>query len=282
VEQFYREGGDPRFRSDAWFLPMDPMLGFVEIPAGRFTMGSDKRRDKRAFNDELPAHQVTLPAYYIARFTVTVAEFRAYLEDAGATPGDPNCLRGVANHPVVNVSWHEALAYCDWLTRKLGEWRETPDALSRVLRPNGKGDKPWRVTLASEAEWEKAARGTDRRIFPWVGPADPSKANCEATGIGSTSAVGCFPGGASPYGLEELSGNVWEWTRSLWGVYPYQPGIPRENLKAGKHQDRVVRGGAFDSSVRLVRAVSRSRLRPDDRSRSVGCRMVVSPFSSGL
>jgi len=282
VDEYCAQRGDPRFRPDGWFLPADPMLGFIEIPAGPFTMGSDKRRDKKALDDELRAHPVTLPAFFIARFPVTVAQFRAYVEDAGVTPGDADCLRGVANYPVANVSWHEALAYCDWLARKLGEWAWTPDALARVLRPTRKGAKPWRVTLASEAEWEKAARGTDGRIYPWEGPADPNKANYYDTGIGGTSAVGCFPSGASPYGVEELSGNVWEWTRSLWRAYPYEPGQDRENVKAGENKSRVVRGGSFYDFVRLVRAADRPSHRPDLRLTYLGFRVVVSPFFSDL
>jgi formylglycine-generating enzyme required for sulfatase activity len=274
--------GDPRFRPDESFLFDDPMLGFIKIPAGPFTMGGDSKDTDFYDDNELPVHTVDLPAFYMARFPVTVAQFRAYLEDIGVTPGDPDCLRGVANHPVVWVLWHEALAYCDWLTRKLSDSREAPDALVRVLRPKGKGEKPWRVTLASEAEWEKAARATDGRVFPWMGRAGPDKANYDAAGIGSPSAVGCFPGGASPYGVEELSGNVWEWTRSLWGVYPYQPGHDRENLNAGENQERVVRGGSFSNPSWHVRASYRVGLRLDSRSSNLGFRVVVSPFFSEL
>ena len=280
--------GDPRFRLDAWYLPADPMLGFIEIPAGPFTMGSDPKKDKGAFGGEQPAHSVTLPAFYMARFPVTVAQFRAYVEDAGITPGDPDCLRGVANHPVVWVSWHEALAYCAWLTKKMAEGPETPDALRRVLRPTGKGDKAWVVTLASEAEWEKAARGTDGRIYPWGSKPDPDKANYNEAGIGGTSAVGCFPGGASPYGVEELSGNVWEWTRSLWGkdwdkptfTYRYAPGDGREDLSASDDILRVVRGGSFYNTVRDVRAAFRLWYGPDNRLTNFGFRVAVSPFFS--
>jgi formylglycine-generating enzyme required for sulfatase activity len=285
--------GDPRFRTDAWHLPSDPMLGFIEIPAGPFTMGSDKKTDPDAWDEEQPALLATLPAFFIARFPVTVAQFRAFAEDSagngGFTPGDPDCLRGLANHPVVLVSWHEALAYCKWLPEKLAAWPDLPDALARVLRPARKSETAWRVTLVSEAEWEKAARGdADNRIFPWGDEADPRKANYEATGIGGTSAVGCFPGGASPYGVEELSGNVWEWTRSLWGedrstpalTYPYQPLDGCEDLKAGDEVERVVRGGAFDRYDWRVRAAFRLRLRPGCRDWNVGFRVVVSPFFS--
>lgn len=286
VGDFCLQHGDARFRLDAWFLPGDPNLGFIEIPAGPFTMGSDKKKDEGAFDDEQPAHSVTLPAFYIARFPVTVAQVRAFAEDkagnGGFTPGDLDCLRGVANHPVVNVSWHEALAYCDWLRTKLAAWPETSEVLARVLRPTRKADKSWRVTLASEAEWEKAARGTDGRIYPWGAQPDPNKANYGATGIGGTSAVGCFPSGASPYSVEDMCGNVWEWTRSLWGKYPYKPGPKHEDPKAGNKKDRVVRGGAFVSGVGHVRAASRRGRGPDLRLRRLGFRVVVSPFFSEL
>ena len=218
--------GDPRFRADAWYLPDDPLLGFVEIPAGSFLMGS-LPEDQDASEEEKPQHPVTLPTYYMARYPVTVAQFRAFVEASGHQPQDEDSLRGLANHPVVNVTWYEARKYCDWLTERLQGWEGTPEPLATLLRQEG-----WRVSLPSEAEWEKAARGTDGRIYPWGNEPDPDRANYDDTGINSTSAVGCFPDGASPYGVEELSGNVWEWTRSLWGTslsrpdfrYPYDSG----------------------------------------------------------
>lgn len=186
--------GDPRFRADAWALPDEPLLRFVEIPAGPFTMGSDKAQDSEAFERETPPQPVTLPAYYLARWPVTVAQFRAFVDDAKVAPRDPDCLKGAANHPVVNVSWHEALAYCRWLTGQLRASDRTPEPLATRLRKGGDRG-PWQVTLLSEAEWEKAARGVDGRIYPWGKDADPNRANYSDTGIGGTSAVGCFPGG---------------------------------------------------------------------------------------
>ena len=157
-------------------------------------------------------------------------------------------LRGLPNHPVVAVTWHRALDYCTWLTERLREWAGTPEPLATLLRKDG-----WQVLLPSEAEWEKAARGGDGRIYPWGKEPDPNRANYANTGIDATSTVGCFPGGASAHGVEELSGNVWEWTRSLWGDdwkkpsyrYPYKPDDGRENLDAADNIHRVLRGGAF-------------------------------------
>jgi formylglycine-generating enzyme required for sulfatase activity len=182
------------------------------------------------------------------------------------------------------VSWHEALAYCDWLTQELREWDGTPEPLSTLLREEG-----WVVTLPSEAEWEKAARGGEgKRRYPWGDYPEPNRANYGDTGIGTTSAVGCFPGGASPAGVEDLSGNVWEWTRSLWGEdwqepnfdYPYDSEDGREDLEAGDDVGRVLRGGAFGYTVIHVRCAFRDyRLNPLYRYGDYGFRVVVSPFS---
>ena len=114
--------------------------------------------------------------------------------------------------------------------------------------------------LPSEAEWEKAARGTEGQIYPWGDKPDPNLANYDKTGIGTTSPVGCFPGGAGPYGAEDMAGNVWEWTRSLWGQdwqkpgfkYTYNPADGREDLTAGADDHRVGRGGALDYTPRGV------------------------------
>jgi formylglycine-generating enzyme required for sulfatase activity len=257
--------GDPRFRADAWYLPNEPLLGFVEIPEGSFVMGSE------AHEREQPQHELTLPTYYIARYPVTVAQFRAFVEDSGYEPRDSDSLRGVGNHPARYVTWYDALEYCKWLTQRLREWEKTPEPLATLLREEG-----WVITLSSEAEWERAARGSeDSRRYPWGNDSDPNRANYDDTGIGTTSAVGCFPGGASPCGAEDLSGNVWEWTRSLYENYPYDPGDGRENLE--EEGNRVVRGGAFGSEY-LVRCAYRGFRPPPDRNYNIGFRVVVSPF----
>jgi formylglycine-generating enzyme required for sulfatase activity len=270
--------GDPRFRTDAWYLPDEPLLGFVEIPAGPFLMGSDKAHDPEASGPELPQHEIVLLRYFIGRYSVTVAQFRAFVKGAGSHPENPESLQGLVNHPVVFVSWYEAQQYCDWLTERLRAWTGTPEPLAMLLRNEG-----WQVSLPSEAEWEKTARSTDGRIYPWGNELDSNRANYDATSINASSAVGCFPGGASPYGVEDLSGNVWEWTRSLEGDYPYpteqQERAWRENLKADRYEPRVLRGGAFYSSPRDVRCAYRYGSLPNSRYGNLGCRVGVLPPS---
>lgn len=267
--------GDPRFRADAWFLLDEPLLGFVEIPAGSFLMGSDKKKDPQAYDDELDQHSLELPAYYMARHPVTVAQFKAFANDSGITLADADCLAGIVNHSVVNVTWHEALTYCDWLTRKLRDEEGTPLELASLLR-----ERKWRVTLPSEAEWEKAARGPEGRIYPWGDKPDTNCTNFSDTGIGGTSAVGCFPKGASPYGCEDMSGNVWEWTRSHFKDYPYVAADGCEDLTAEDDVDRVLRGGAFLSVglARHARCAYRSCDLPYLRDGDIGFRVVLSPF----
>ena len=292
--------GDIRFRPDAWMLPDEPMLGFVEIPAGPFLMGSDPKRDPNASEYEQPQHEVTLPAYYIARYPVTVAQFKTFVEASGYKFDRQNSLEGWPNHPVVTVTWPDALAFCDWLTETLRKWQGTPNTLAALLR-----DKGWRVTLPSEAEWEKAARGgppyippasrggqeggdVGGAIYPWGDEFDPGKANTDESGINTTSPIGCFADGASPYGVLDMSGNVWEWTRSLWGKgdnpdfkFPYDPkDLRREDLKAARDVLRAVRGGSWGHYQRNCRAAHRSWFDPADFYYSVGFRVALSPVGS--
>ncbi|MDM8550090.1 SUMF1/EgtB/PvdO family nonheme iron enzyme [Desulfobacterales bacterium HSG2] len=235
--------GDPRFNPGNWYLPDDDELGFVRIPAGKFLMGR--------------SHTVELSEYSVARYPVTVAQFGSFVQDSGYQPGeDWEEDNEYDNHPVVNVSWHDAAAYCEWLTEKLK-------------------DRRWKVQLPTEAQWEKAAGGTDGRIYPWGDEADPDKANCDDTGIGTTSAVGCFPAGASPYGCLDMAGNLWEWCRDRYDGYSSgrvsNPAYPN----TGSH--RVRRGGAWNFSVGFCRAASRIAGCPDSRFRYHGFRLVRLP-----
>ncbi|MCP4548639.1 MAG: SUMF1/EgtB/PvdO family nonheme iron enzyme, partial [bacterium] len=275
--------GDPRFRPDAWQLPDEGLLGFVEVPEGPFLMGTreddipallERFGDNRErYKREVPQHQLVLSRYYISRYPVTVAQFRAFVEVSGYQPEVVNSLRDVDTHPVGRVNWNKALRYCQWLTETLRVWEGTPEPLATLLR-----EKHWTITLPSEAEWEKAARGTDGRVFPWGNGADSNRANYHDTGIRTTSVVGCFPGGTSPYGVEDMSSNVWEWTRSRYEKYPYDLTDGREDLTADGDVPRVLRGGTFDNRVMLVRCAFRSTSDPCLRLRNRGFRVVlVSP-----
>ena len=283
--------GDPRPE----VMTLDGML-FVAVAPGAFWMGDDD--DSRAS----PCHRVELDVHYaIGRFPVTVAQWRAYLQRDGKAGATVAVAASAANQPVVHVSWHEALAFCAWLTQA---WADR-------LPPG------WQVTLPSEAEWEKAARGGEqvpavarvftagdaaeamqraagagagatpnpspRRHFPWGDDFDAERANVEQL-IGQASAVGAFSRGCSPVGAEEMAGNVWEWTRSLWGKgfgkpdfsYPYRADdAKRENLNAEDHVLRVVRGGSWGYPRGFARCAYRYGLTPVDRDGILGFRVVL-------
>ncbi|MEA3351273.1 MAG: SUMF1/EgtB/PvdO family nonheme iron enzyme [Chloroflexota bacterium] len=300
--------GDPRFDPEHWHLPDDPMLGFVHIPAGTFLMGSDPKKDSDAMDREQPQHEVTLPDYYMARYPVTVAQFRTFIKTRGYNDFNDSALQDPPNRPVRYVTWYNALAYTQWLQEELSA--VSAQCLAKASLSDdekafwqGLAEGKFHITLPSEAEWEKAARGGSPlpegvpqrvcfakglgvRVYPWGNEPDPNRANYDDTGIGTTSTVGCFPHGASPYGVLDLSGNVWEWTRSLWGEswsepdfkYPYDPTDGRENFKAGDNILRVLRGGSFDLAYGLVRCASRDLDYPGGGGFNGGFRVVVSPL----
>ncbi len=272
--------GDPRFSADAWFLPDDGMFGFMEIPEGPFVMGTEEKNilqlikrfggSEKWYQRETPRHEPIVGMFYMSVYPVTVAQFKSFVEQSGYKPEDKDCLKGLLNHPVVHVTWRDTIAYCEWLTGELRGREGIPGPIKKSLSQDG-----WVVRLPTEAEWEKAASGDkDARIFPWGDDPDPDKANYNETGIGATSAVGCFAKGESPYGMLDMSGNVWEWCATKWED-SYQ-NYGNDNDLEG-NDPRVVRGGAFDVGRRSVRAASRLRFYPDLRLYLVGFRVVVAP-----
>ncbi|KPA16423.1 Sulphatase-modifying factor domain protein [Candidatus Magnetomorum sp. HK-1] len=267
--------GDDRFRKDFFYLPDDPMLGFVEIPGGVFTMGSDKKKDKDARDNELPQHNLELDTFYISKYPVTVSQYKAYLELTKQTEAeDWHQYNRFGNHPVVKVNWFNAVAYCQWLNDQLIENEELPKEIKELLKT-----KQWNIILPSEAEWEKAARGQDGRVYPWGDKFDKERLNYDGTNIGRPSPVGCFEKGGSPYKVMEMSGNVDEWTRSIYANYPYKPTESRENLQENKVA-RVVRGGCWYFSARYCRVAYRFRLTPVNRYDFIGFRLCLSPRSA--
>jgi formylglycine-generating enzyme required for sulfatase activity len=261
-----------------------PLLGFgptliseidgmtlVYVPEGPFTMGSEES-DPDAYNDEFPQHRVELDAFWIDQTEVTNAMFAEFLNEMGnQKEGGANWMDnadedarisqsggiwaadlGYANHPVVEITWYGALAYCQWAERE----------------------------LPTEAQWEKAARGTDGRTYPWGNTFDSSllnlddetiidnyTINCTSNGCDGydrTAPVGSFPGGASPYGALDMAGNVWEWVRDWYGVdyYNQSPDSnPEYLIDSGL---KVLRGGSWTNSagVRHARSAFRTIINP--------------------
>ena len=256
------------FRADAWFLPDDDLFGFVEIQAGPFLMGSDPTTDPDAFDNELwsprtPQGTVHLDSYFIGRYEVTVAQFAAFLA-ATDFEGNIESLREPPNHPVSGVSWPDALHYSRWLDATLRDSQQTPPALQNRLQDG------WQVTLPTEAEWEKAARGIDTRIYPWGNQVRRDRANFNTE---STQPVGSFPCPECPFGLQDMSGNVWEWTRSPYQPYPFDPTDHRNQLQADALW--IMRGGSFTDPARNVRAAVRGGGDPGARRPFMGFRVVI-------
>jgi formylglycine-generating enzyme required for sulfatase activity len=273
-------------------------MPFERVPAGSFWMGVAEH-DSDAYDYEKPGFDNCLDyGYYLSRFPVSNAQYRCFVEAEGykekqywqeaiadgrwkagkvkvwdewkTSPEDYGVPFNLDSHPVVGVSWYEAMAFCRWLTDYLKNVKGISNPISEHLAQG------WCFVLPSEAEWEKAARGTeDRRIYPWGEKEDADKMNYSETKIGSTSALGCFPKGSSPFKCEEMLGNVWEWCRTPWqGSYEHYKNEP---AVGGKETSRVVRGGAFDFNRYYVRCSSRFGFDPDRRL-DIGFRVSLSPF----
>jgi serine/threonine-protein kinase len=217
---------------------------WVEIPSGEFTMGSDKHDA-----DEKPAHQRFLESFKIARVPTTNAQYLLFVQATGhPVPKhweNNRPPKGKEGHPVVQVSWHDAMAYCRWLSQVTGK----------------------QITLPTEAQWEKAARGTDGRVYPWGNEFDCLKCNSARLGIGDTTPVGIFPAGASPYGVLEMSGNIWEWTNSLFNS-SYIP------MATEYKRYKVLRGGSWDDREEYKRLSYRYLDSSTDKLITMGFRCV--------
>jgi formylglycine-generating enzyme required for sulfatase activity len=227
------------------------------VPAGAFLMGSDTHRENNPPPAELPQHSVTLPAYAIARFPVTVAEYACFVRAVGRMSDQWQSQLQKLDHPVTYVLWNDAFDYAVWLAKLTGQ--------------------PWR--LPTEAEWEKAARWDARagvaRLYPWGDTFDASRANTYEGSKGGTTAIGSYPNGASSYGAEEMAGNVWEWTHSLYKPYPYIVGDGRE--LEFYTENRVLRGGSWiDYISEHARAAYRhDQIGKDDLYGVLGFRLVL-------
>ena len=255
--------GDPRpgvidfnFDTDYW----------CKVPAGPFTMGSDQDSDNKKREKAIPYD------YWIAKYPITYVQYKTFLDDPngyrsaqywkdlhadglaqqGKGAGDQQW--NIANRPAENVSWYDAMAFCAWLNARL--------TLETALKLEG-----YSFRLPTEVEWEKAARGTDGREYPYSGEFDSTQGNTHESGIGQTSTVGVFPDGASPYGVTDISGNVWEWT-----LTEYETRI-NNNISNDKY--RTLRGGSWINDQDDARVASRLFFPPDSRGAYGGFRLVL-------
>lgn len=227
------------------------IIGFewITIPAGDFYMGSDPHRDIHFFEDELPQLKLYLPAFRIGRFPVTNMQYKLFVDATGhrvPTHWTNGAIPPAKEkHPVVNVSWRDANVFCEWAG----------------------------VRLPTEAEWEKAARGHDGRLYPW-GDSPPNNDRCNFDmQLGSTSAVGAYPAGSSPYGVMDMAGNVWEWTASIW-LDSYENYLAQMQTSSENNLRRVLRGGGF-RDVEFVRCAARSWDLSTQRYRDLGFRVIA-------
>jgi formylglycine-generating enzyme required for sulfatase activity len=277
--------GDPRkgvgLRGDGV-----PDIDWVTVQPGPFVMGAKEgtwsgEKATPQFNCQLIRQ-----AYRLSRYPVTVAQYQAFVEgggyeeakywteagwqrrqsENGDRPDDYDELNQAPNHPRVGVNWYEAVAFCRWLGERLG----------------------FEVSLPTEAQWERAARHTDGRTYPWGEAEDVSAlANVEGTGIGSTSAVGMFPQGKAECGALDMAGNVWEWCRTKM-TKDYKDYERKVDDDLESEEARVLRGGAWSSPDDLARCSDRLTFEPDLLGRepdllgrAFGFRVVAPPFDSG-
>lgn len=293
--------------SDSLTITHPIRLEFVRVPAGFFLMGSDPEKDKQAEAWEQPQHRVFVSKFYIGKYPITKGQFAAFVQDTnyvttaekqgssyvwtglenkgivkviGANWRNPTgpeygiyevtgpfgyelvepVVPGTKidegeNHPVVQVSWYDAVAFCQWLTQKSGI----------------------AFRLPTEAEWEKAARGTDGRIYPWGDePPNPSLLNYDDN-VGGTTPVGSYPDGVSPYGAYDMEGNVWEWVSDWYSDDYYTKSPPRDPTGPPSGETRAYRGGEYGKDHPYgVRCADRYSFYPHGRYTGVGFRVATS------
>jgi toxoflavin biosynthesis protein ToxD len=249
----------------------------VHIPLGIFLMGTTDIQAKQAINEgamemfvkeEQPQHEVELSEYFIGKYPVTNREYQAFIRDTKYSP--PNnwdndqypAQKG--EHPVIAVSWNDAQEYCKWLSQKTGKHYRLP----------------------SEAEWEKAARGMDGRVYPWGNDFDSKKCNVLDSKIGDTTPVGTFTeeGGDSPYGCADMSGNVWEWCNDGYELDEYKKRSSKTiRDPSGPEKDngiKCMRGGSWGVNRNFARVSSRSYYDPRFKEGFIGFRLYCSASST--
>jgi formylglycine-generating enzyme required for sulfatase activity len=246
-----------------WEADYGDGIKMVYIPEDEFKMGSND------YKDEKPIHTVFLDGYWMGKYEITVKQYMKFVNatkthypewlEQGSkyninTGNDDYYKKFVSNenHPIVGISWDDAIAYCDWLST----------------------EKNLTFKLPTEAQWEKAARGSDGRKYPWGGNNEPDETLANfAKKIGKTSPVGSYPDGASPYGLLDMAGNVWEWCNDWYGSDYYEKSPERKPQGPDSGTVRVMRGGSWSYGTGYLRCANRSYVRPSYRYYYLGFRL---------
>lgn len=244
------------------FLPLvarEDFENMARIPAGVFQMGCDPAHNGgfSCAGNNLPLHPINLDTYYIDLYEVTNVQYAECVTAGSCTAPASNTSKTRAsyyqnpsfnNYPVLWVSWSQASEYCAWAGKR----------------------------LPTEAEWEKAARGTTMRAFPW-GDAITTCVLANSSGcVGDTTAVGSYPAGASPYGVFDMAGNAWEWVNDWYDAAYYQSTPPDNPPGPASGTERSVRGGSFDSISALL-AAHRGKDVPGKTNSLIGFRCAKSP-----
>lgn len=260
-------------KHDPWAQPwelerlalMEVPEGMVPVPGGPFLMGSDPKVDRAAGPQEQPQRPVSLDAFEIDRYEVTNVHYLRFVMATGAVwpefwMQDP-FLEKMASHPVIGVSWEDAMAYCRWVGKR----------------------------LPTEAEWEKAARGEDGRMFPWGNePAGWLKSNIAHSGskrgfkYPPLANVNRYDKGVSPYGVHQMAGNVSEWVSDWFDPEYYRSSLPDNPTGPATGELKVFRGGSWNEDPEVARSAGRNGGTPDRRSYLTGLRCAKSAVGKGL
>lgn len=288
--QLVAELGDPR----PAVMEVDA-IEFVEIPSGNFLMGSDPAVDAEAFGEEFPQHPCSVQPFAMSRFPISNAQYRAFFDnkedgfdnpaywpeaitlghwrdgmvwrlrpiyradgnidwepDWEREPNQSGWPNDLPNAPIMGISWYEARAFIRWLEKR---WRQ-----QGTIAPTT------RLDLPSEVEWEWTARGADGRIYPWGNEFDGNRLNWFGHMLMAPAPIGSFPTSASPYGVEEMAGNLWEWTRTIFAPYPTSERGGTDFAGAlAPDLNLAIRGGAYFSIRTRCRCASRVATRPFGR-----------------
>ena len=227
-------------------------IEWIDVPAGEFLMGDNFNE---GMDNELPVHTVYLDAYRVSKYEITFEQYDLFCEETGSSLKDDRGW-GRENMPVIYVSWDEAEAFCSWLADKTGK----------------------QIQLLTEAQWEKAARGTDQRRYPWGNEApDCTKADFAGC-LGKTAAVGSYLSGISPYGIHDMAGNVGEWC-SDWYMTEYYSTSPLTNPTGPETGVmKITRGGSWVNSADRIRSACRLTEDPVEPAAYIGFRICWNPI----